>query len=192
MLLRILSLWLLIAAAAMSPSVAADETAWSALVRGGYVVLIRHALTEPGVGDPPTFRLGDCSTQRNLSARGRRDALRLGEEFRRRGVPVAQVLSSRWCRCLDTATLAFGEATPSPMLDSMFNDPGGRRDAQKIKEVLATAAQRPANGNLVMVTHNQNIQALTGVSTASGEAVVATLTQDGRLRPVGRIDLFDR
>lgn len=164
-----------------------DEAAWSALKSGRHVVLIRHAITESGIGDPPGFKQGDCSTQRNLSAQGRSDAKRIGEAFRSRNIPIADVLSSRWCRCLDTARLAFGRATPAPMLDSMFNDkekPG----EEKVREVHAAISRRPSSGNLILVTHNQNIQALTGVSVASGELVVVN-PESGKLRVIGRINL---
>ena len=73
---------------------AANEQLWDLLKRGGQVILIRHAITTPGVGDPDGMRLDDCSTQRNLTDEGRRDALRLGEAFRARAIPVDRVLSS--------------------------------------------------------------------------------------------------
>jgi hypothetical protein len=75
----------------------ADEAVWSQLRSGGFVIFIRHALTDPGAGDPPGFKLGDCRTERNLNAAGRAEAKRLGEAFRREKIPVAQVLSSEWC-----------------------------------------------------------------------------------------------
>lgn len=164
-----------------------EEQVWSALKSGGKVVLIRHAETVAGIGDPPGFRLGDCSTQRNLSAQGREDARRLGDAFRRRGIPIANVLSSRWCRCLETAQLAFGRATPAAMLDSMFNDDDSQRNDEKIRAVKGAVARRPASGNLVLVTHNRNIQALTGVSPSSGEMVVVLPDKSGELKVVGRL-----
>jgi broad specificity phosphatase PhoE len=150
---------------------AASEAAWQQLRQGGYVILIRHALTDPGVGDPPGFRLDDCDTQRNLSEAGRADARRIGEAFKARAIPVAEVRSSRWCRCLETARLAFGAVTPDPMLDSMFGE-GEQAGSKKLRAVRAAIAQAPQQGNLVLVTHNQNIMALTERSVSSGEMVV--------------------
>src|SRR5262245_58263872 len=89
-------------------AVAADEEVWALLKGGGQVLMIRHAITTPGVGDPPGMRVDDCSTQRNLTDQGRQDARRLGEAFRARKIPVGAVLSSPWCRCIETARLAFG------------------------------------------------------------------------------------
>lgn len=161
------------------------------LQAGGLLVLIRHAATEPGTGDPPAFRLGDCSTQRNLSAAGRTQARALGEWFRSWQIPVSEVRSSRWCRCLDTATEAFAPqatVTPWPPLDSFF---GARH-----REPGATAAARaalatPHAGNRVWVTHQVNITALSGVYPAPGELILMrpSPTSDGRpqLEHVGRL-----
>jgi Histidine phosphatase superfamily (branch 1) len=110
---------------------ASEESFWSALKSGGYVVLLRHAVTELGIGDPPNFKLEDCGTQRNLSAKGRADAERIGKAFRARGIPIEDVLSSRWCRCIDTAQLAFERVKPEPMLDSMFNAPESVRKKRR-------------------------------------------------------------
>ncbi|MDQ3058742.1 MAG: histidine phosphatase family protein [Pseudomonadota bacterium] len=166
---------------------AAGEAAlWSALKSGGHLIFIRHALTRPGIGDPPGFRLGECRTQRNLSDKGRADARRIGQAFRARDIPVEDVLSSRWCRCLDTAQLAFGRFKPAPMLDSTFNDEERMRQ-DKARAVLAAVAKFSGPGNLVLVTHAQNIQALTGISPLSGELVVVKLEGQDRFRVIGRL-----
>lgn len=162
-----------------------DEAVWSALQAGRQVVLIRHAITDPGVGDPPGFVAGKCDTQRNLSARGRDDARRIGEAFRARNIPVAEVLSSRWCRCLDTARLAFGRVTPAPMLDSIFSA-SEAAEREKVRQVFAAMERRPATGNLVLVTHNRNIQSLTGLAVAAGEMVVV-VPEGGKFRVIGRL-----
>ncbi len=95
---------------------------WSVLRGTGKVVLMRHAIA-PGTGDPNEFRLDDCSTQRNLSAEGREQARQAGEQFRKRKIPIKQVLSSQWCRCLETAKLLnLGEVKPEPALNSFFRD----------------------------------------------------------------------
>lgn len=76
----------------------AEDEPWALLKKGGHVVLVRHAQTTDGIGDPPGMRLDDCATQRNLSEAGRAQARRLGEEFRQFRIPVDEVLSSEWCR----------------------------------------------------------------------------------------------
>jgi phosphohistidine phosphatase SixA len=165
-------------------SAAADEALWALLRGGGQVVLLRHA-TAPGTGDPPGFRLDDCSTQRLLSEQGRAEARRIGDVFRARAVPVGRVLSSRWCRCLETARLAFGRVEPWPALESLFR--GTERDEQHKREVRAVMARPFPGDNLILVTHNFSVQALLGISPVSGEMVIVTPLGDGRFRVAGRI-----
>lgn len=152
-----------------------------------YVVLLRHALA-PGTGDPANFQLDDCSTQRNLSDEGRAQAQQIGQAFRDRGVDVRQVLSSHWCRCLETAVLIdLGEVQPYPPLNSFFSD-RSTADAQtaEAKQFILTEGETP--GIIVMVTHQVNITGITGIIPRSGEAVVVqvedeALTQIGQFTP---------
>ncbi len=170
----------------VAPAVSvAEEPLWALLERGGHIVLMRHAATDPGAGDPPGFRLDDCATQRNLSAAGREDARRVGDAFRAHGIPVARVLSSRWCRCLETARLTFGEVEPWQPLDSIFEDRS--REATQTEAVRALAGRYPAGGNLILVTHGFNISALTGILPTPGEMVVLTPDGLGGFRIAGRL-----
>ena len=164
----------------------ADETQWDALRKGGYVLLMRHAATEPGIGDPPQFRLEDCKTQRNLSAAGKEQAAKTGKRYKDAGIRISAVLSSRWCRCLDTANIAFGSTIPEPALDSFFGD----RSAQNERQTAATHARIQSfrgPGNLIMVTHQVNITALTGEFPAEGEIFIVRATVQGSLQLTGRI-----
>lgn len=174
-----------LAACAGPPLAAADDDAalWRRLGGGGHVLLIRHAATHPGIGDPPGFVLTECGTQRNLSDAGRQDARSIGAAFRSRDIPLGSILSSRWCRCLDTARLAFGRVEPAPMLDSMFNDSQVQGQA-KVRAVLARAGRHEGRQNLVLVTHDVNIRALVGEGVAQGEIVVAR-PGGGRLEKLG-------
>jgi len=168
-------------AAMLALPASAQDNVWRRLAGGGHVLLMRHAATVPGVGDPPGFRLDACATQRNLSTEGKADARRLGQALRREGIQVADVLSSRWCRCLDTARLAFGSVTPAPMLDSMFEDDDTSRQ-HKLAELRRYLAAFKAPGNLVLVTHDVNIRALVGQYLHQGDLVVAVANADGSLR----------
>lgn len=173
---------------ALAPSwVRADVPAGpllDALRAGGCVVLLRHARTVPGVGDPPGFRLGDCRTQRNLSDDGRAQARRIGESLRQAGVPIGPVRSSRWCRCIDTARLAFGRVDPWPVLDSFFAE---RADAGpgQTEALRDWALGWNAPLNAVLVTHQVNVTGLTGEWVAQGEAMVLR-PEGGALRALGR------
>ncbi|MBI2216337.1 MAG: histidine phosphatase family protein [Candidatus Rokubacteria bacterium] len=168
----------------MRGSALADDALWALLKGGGQVVMIRHAAA-PGTGDPPGFRIDDCSAQRNLSEAGREEARQIGAVFRARGIPVGRVLSSRWCRCLETARLAFGRAEPWPALESLFRDPN--LEEARTREVRQLVSRPFMGANLILVTHNFNIRALTGISPASGEMVVITPGGDRRFRVAGRL-----
>ena len=149
---------------------AADDTLVAALRAGGVAVLLRHAQTEPGVGDPPGFRAGVCSTQRQLSAEGRAQAQRIGAWFRSRGLVPSKVRSSAWCRCLDTASLAFGPVDPWQPLNSFFGE-RTRADGQNAA-MRAELARIGAGRFEVWVTHQVNVTAFNGESVAMGEAWV--------------------
>jgi broad specificity phosphatase PhoE len=155
------------------------------LKSGGQIVLMRHAITTPGVGDPPGFRLEDCATQRNLTDAGREEARRVGAAFRARGVPIARVLSSPWCRCLETSRLAFAEATVWTPLGNLYGRP--ERAAEQLTALREVAGLRPDGGNLVLVTHGSVVLPLTGIQPAPAELVVVT-PEGGRFRVAGRLD----
>jgi phosphohistidine phosphatase SixA len=174
----------LLALAVTAPAFA-DETLWSQLRSGGFVVFIRHGLTDPGVGDPPGFKLGDCKTERNLNAAGRAEAKRVGEAFRREKIPVAQVLSSEWCRCRDTAQIAFGSYEVWPALNNLFGRPENV-DVQR-RAMLERAGRFRGPGNLVLVTHGSTVVPVAGVSPATAEMVVMKPAGAGKLELIGRI-----
>lgn len=152
------------------------------------VLVLRHAVTEPGVGDPPGYVLGRCETQRNLSAEGRAQAEALGLRLAQRGWRPVALRSSRWCRCLDTASLlarGLGAGAPAvqplPALDSFF-------DARE-REPAQTAALRERLRALgdgavlreVWVTHQVNVTALTGSTVGMGQALWLAWRRDGTI-----------
>ncbi|MFZ2987285.1 histidine phosphatase family protein [Ideonella sp.] len=165
------------------PAASADD--WAA-VQSGTVVLFRHA-TAPGGGDPPGFKLDDCSTQRNLSEEGRAQALRIGQAFKARHASVGAVWSSQWCRTRETADIAFPkQRVDQASFNSFFGDPGAAPEQTRAAQALLAGWRGP--GVLVVITHQVNITALTGVVPASGEGVVVRpgpqgLTVLGRIAP---------
>lgn len=167
----------------------AEQDLWTRLQQADthYFVLMRHALA-PGTGDPANFQLGDCSTQRNLSAEGREQARRTGEAFKRRDIPVQQVLSSQWCRCLETAELLdIGSVEPFPPLNSFFRDRAtGPEQTARVREFMLEHQDTP--GVTVMVTHFVNISALAGAGISSGEMAVMQVNDQNQLELTGQID----
>lgn len=173
-----------------------DAAAWAALVRGGHVAVIRHGNAPPGRGgDPPGFKLEDCATQRNLDEAGREQARALGEAFRRHGVRVDRVVSSPWCRCVDTARLmAVGAVETSwalvPDAGGVLLEPPlgpdvtGRRTRSErpvpvrfrmLKELVSTWR---GPGTLVLVTHAFTVGPLAGLLPEQAETVVLEPSAD--------------
>lgn len=176
------------AAALANSDPPAHREALVALRAGGCVVAMRHALA-PGTFDPPEFRLGDCATQRNLSEAGRAQARRIGDWFKGQRLAPAVVLSSPWCRCVDTAMLAFGGARVWSALGSPHNSDASTNAARMplLGERLAAAGGR--EGFEVWVTHMFVIAELSAANTASGEALVLRSAPGGRVEVLARLAL---
>jgi len=179
--MRILALAILL----LPLNLSGEENLWSLLQHGGQVVLVRHTITDPGVGDPPGMRLDDCTTQRNLSDEGRAHARRIGEAFRKRQVPIGRVLSSPWCRCVETAKLAFGRAEVAEPLSNLFGRPENRERQMVAMKKLLLQTER----NLILVSHGSTISALTGISPGTGEMVIVKPLGAGRVEVLGRLSL---
>ncbi len=156
-----------VALAADSPDAVA-----ALLRRGGCVVAFRHALA-PGTFDPPQFKLGDCGTQRNLNDEGRAQARRIGAWFRQQQLVPSAVRSSPWCRCIDTATLAFGNATPWPALGSPRGaTEGTNQDSlNALRQALQRVRARPGTFE-AWVTHMFVLSDLAQSNTVVGEALL--------------------
>lgn len=137
---------------------------------GACVVMLRHAQTDPGVGDPPDFDLAQCRTQRNLNEPGRAQARRIGAWFSARQLQPRAVQSSAWCRCKDTADLAFGRHTVLPALSSTFGS--SQNQASQTQTLRALLASVPPGQFDVWVTHQVNITAFTGENPSMGEAII--------------------
>ncbi len=170
---------------AASPRAQADEALWAALREGRAFAMMRHALA-PGTGDPANFDVNDCATQRNLSVEGREQARRTGDAFRANGIMLAEVMTSAWCRCRDTASLMnLGTPEVLPPLNSFFRN-SSQRDPQTeaLRQWLAEwVGSRP----LVLVTHQVNISALTGEFARSGGIVVVDRNVEGEVKVLGTI-----
>ena len=170
-----------------NPAFSSDTAAplWKALQSGNHIALLRHAIA-PGTGDPHAFALGDCATQRNLSDEGRDQAEEIGGRFRKAGIDNARILSSQWCRCLETATLLkLGPVEELPALNSFFQR--YERWASQTRMLLEWIAGQDLAQPLVLVTHQVNITALTGIYPESGELVVVHRADTGELTVIGTL-----
>jgi broad specificity phosphatase PhoE len=144
--------------------------------KADHVILLRHARA-PGTGDPPNFRLGDCSTQRNLSQEGRDQAARIGVRLRAAGLATTAAYSSQWCRCLETArNLGVGPVVELPALNSFFQSP--EVEQKHTRSMRAWIASADLGRPVVLVTHQVNITALTGIVPAEGEILILRRERD--------------
>ncbi len=166
--------------AGTSPVMAQTALA-NALQDGKHILLMRHA-DAPGFGDPQNYQLNDCSTQRNLGDFGRKQAKAIGDWLTKEGVSKAQVFSSPWCRCIDTAHLLNkGDVTIEPALGSFF-DNTNQADVQtkNLIQLISRAHQKNPHAPIIMVTHQVNIRAFTGRSVAPGEMILVKVDAQGR------------
>jgi len=150
---------------AMKPSLSGAALV-EALKGGGYVILMRHQATEPVAPDPALFDIADCETQRNLSEQGKQDAKEIGAAFQKLGIRVGEVLTSPYCRCVETGELAFGKAEPSELLsvfDRLAPVAKDERGAE-IRKLLATPPTQ-AGSNTVLITHTGTLLYSFGLDT---------------------------
>ncbi len=151
----------------------------------GYILLMRHALA-PGVGDPANFRVGECSTQRNLNDEGRQDAREIGQWLKRREVRILRVESSRWCRAKETAKLlGLGQVRLNKNLDSLFEEQDLMNHPQTANIRKRIINHRNKSGLLVFVGHFVNISAAVGVGVESGEGVLLRANAQGQIKVMG-------
>jgi broad specificity phosphatase PhoE len=177
----------LLALVAPFTSVEAADDVWALLRRQGHAVLMRHseAPGSGGYGDPPGYRLEDCASQRNLSDEGRAHARRAGEAFRKQGIAFDRMLTSPWCRCKETASLAMGREAEvfEPLSNLVGRSEHRDRQVRELKAYLA----RLGRARALLVTHGVVINALTGIQPASGEMVIVQPGPGGELKVVGRL-----
>jgi phosphohistidine phosphatase SixA len=173
---------LLIAASLFSSLVTHASDLSEQLKSPDHVLLMRHARA-PGVGDPANYTLRDCKSQRNLDSEGRAQAKTVGNWLRKNGVDKAEVHSSAWCRCKDTAELlAFGDVTVQPSLGSFFDEMHKASERNQALQ-LFIAGKMKAKGDkaLILVTHHVNIFEFMGENIASGDMVLAKVNTAGKM-----------
>jgi phosphohistidine phosphatase SixA len=155
----------------------------------GSILMIRHALA-PGNGDPPDFRIGDCTTQRNLNDSGRAQAKAIGDWLRSKGIQKAKVYSSQWCRCIETAKMIdLGIVTEMPALNSFFDIPQDREP--NIRALRTFIEKQPIDDELIiLVTHFVTISEIANQAVSSGEGVVLKQAEGRAPEVIGRLN-FD-
>lgn len=147
---------------------------------GHHVLLMRHA-DAPGYGDPAGYVISQCSTQRNLGDYGKKQARAIGVWLSTQGIQKADVFSSPWCRCLDTASLLNkGPVKIEPSLGSFFDDMSLEKNQTKALEIfIKNELSKHSKTPLILVTHHVNIQAYTGKVVGVGDMVLVRVNKNG-------------
>ena len=151
---------------------------------GGKLIFIRHAYA-PGNGDPAGFNLNDCSTQRNLSDNGRKQALNIGEFFTKNKIEIDKVLSSEWCRCKETAKIAFKNYSTNSFLNSFYSSKFSKNKDKQVKAFNYYIKNLESKKNLIFVTHYVFISEVLNYGPSSGEIVVS----DKNLNIIGSLEI---
>ena len=151
---------------------------------GGKLIFIRHAYA-PGNGDPAGFNLNDCSTQRNLSDDGRKQAQRIGEFFTKNKIEIDKVLSSEWCRCKETAKIAFKNYSTNSFLNSFYSAKFYKNKDKQITAFNNYIKNFKSKKNLILVTHYVFISEVLNYGPSSGEIVVS----DKNLNIIGSLEI---
>ena len=154
------------------------------LEEGGKLIFIRHAYA-PGGGDPDDFNLNDCSTQRNLSEEGRDQAKYIGEFFKKNKIKIDKVLSSEWCRCKETAEIAFKDFSTNSFLNSFYSSKFAKNKQKQIKMLNNYVKKFTSDKNLILVTHYVLISEVLDYAPSSGEIVVS----DKNFNMIGNIEI---
>ncbi len=151
---------------------------------GGKLIFIRHAYA-PGSGDPNNFNLNDCSTQRNLSKEGRKQAKDIGKFFLKNKIRIDKVLSSEWCRCKETAEIAFKNFSTKNFLNSFYSSKYAKNKTKQIKELNDYIKKFKSKENLIFITHYVLISEVLNYAPSSGEIVVS----DKNYNKIGNIEI---
>ena len=154
------------------------------LKKGGKLIFIRHAYA-PGGGDPDNFNLNDCSTQRNLNNEGREQAKYIGEFFKKNKIKIDKVLSSEWCRCKETAEIAFKDFSTNSFLNSFYSSKFAKNKQKQIKMLNNYVKKFTSDKNLILVTHYVLISEVLDYAPSSGEIVVS----DKNFNMIGSIEI---
>ena len=154
------------------------------LEEGGKLIFIRHAYA-PGGGDPDDFNLNDCSTQRNLNEEGRDQAKYIGKFFKKNKIKIDKVLSSEWCRCKETAEIAFKDFSTNSFLNSFYSSKFAKNKEKQIKMLNNYVKKFTSDKNLILVTHYVLISEVLDYAPSSGEIVVS----DKNFNMIGNLEI---
>jgi phosphohistidine phosphatase SixA len=149
-----------------------DDKILNLLQEGKKLIFIRHAIA-PGNGDPDNFNIKDCSTQRNLDKKGIQQSKKIGLFFTNNKIKIDKILSSEWCRCKDTAKIAFKNFETFDALNSFYDERFAANEAKQIEDLKKYIKNWNSDKNLVLITHFVVISSILNAGTSSGEIIIS-------------------
>ena len=156
----------------------------SELKKGGKIIFIRHAYA-PGGGDPNNFDINDCATQRNLNNDGRHQSKKIGDFFKKNEISIEKVYSSEWCRCKETASIAFRSFETKNFLNSFFSQRFAKNRENQVENFNKFINNWNGKRNLIFVTHYVVISEILNYAPASGEIIVS----DKQLKVIDTLEI---
>ena len=108
----------------------------------------------------------------------------IGNAFRQLNIPVNAVITSEYCRALETAGVAFRRAEPTPFLNLCCTDPRPITNDERLAFLAKLVTIPPPNGtNTVIVAHGVGIVQ----DLAQGEAAIYRPDGGGGTERVARV-----
>ena len=163
----------------------------TSLQEGGYIIFFRHAMTDHSVKDSESADLGNCDKQRNLSDEGRQQAKNIGHSFQELGIPVGDVITSQYCRCIDTANIAFHKSVASTDVTSIqgVSPEERQRRIANLRVLLNTAPSDKTN--TIVVAHKWMFKEAAGHVLDEGEAAIFKPNKSGMAQLIRRVKSND-
>ena len=162
-----------------------DDRILNSLKEGKKLIFIRHAIA-PGNGDPNNFNIKDCSTQRNLNKNGIKQSKKIGLFFKKNKIKIDKILSSEWCRCIDTAKYAFENFETFDALNSFYDEKFAANETRQINDLKKYIKNWDSDKNLVFVTHYVVISSILNTGSSSGEIIIS----DKNFNIIGSINVM--
>ena len=161
-----------------------NEILINSLKDGKKIIFIRHAIA-PGSGDPKNFNIKKCSTQRNLNDEGKIQSKKIGNFFKINKIEISKILSSEWCRCKDTAKIAFGKFETFNALNSFYEARFQENRSSQLRDLRNFISSWESDSNLILVTHYVVIYDLLNSAVSSGEMIIT----DKKLNIIGNLEI---
>ena len=179
------------------PPAKAGDPLVARLMEGGYVIYFRHGKTDVAYQDkqdkPEWWKSCDPKRHRLLSDDGRTQMISIGNNIRALQIPVAKVVTSEYCRAIDSALLLqLMPVTLEPTMNYADAQRYVKRaDSDIASGFLGLVSTKPPPGmNTILVGHVHGYQKPIDqvfISLAEAEAAIVRPLGENKFEVVGRV-----